>query len=85
MDDASDLEYSVGTRDRTGRAGGGHAMSEIVTPESRFTTGAQEIGEVVKLEQDESFAVDEEYPDPDSDSVEVEVSDDVLGELEDGV
>lgn len=57
-------------------------VSRVVTRDSRQAAEFQEIGEVVQLGADESFAVDEAYPDPESDSVDVEVSDDVLAELE---
>jgi hypothetical protein len=56
--------------------------TRVVTRGGRLSTGSQEIGEVVHLEVDASFAVDEEYPDPTTDDVEVEVSDAVLAELE---
>jgi len=56
----------------------------VVTREGRANTGEQETGEVVHLENDVSFAVDspeEEYPDPESDTEEVDVSDEVFAEL----
>ena len=56
--------------------------TRVVTRGGRLSTASQEIGEVVHLEEDASFAVDEEYPDPTADVVEVEVSDAVLAELE---
>jgi hypothetical protein len=56
--------------------------TRVVTRGGRLSTGSQEIGEVVHLEEDASFALDEEYPDPVADVVEVEVSDEVLAELE---
>jgi hypothetical protein len=56
--------------------------TRVVTRGGRLSTGSQEIGEVVHLEADASFAVDEEYPDPAGDVVDVEVSDEVLAELD---
>ena len=62
----------------------GNVVVRVVTREGRASTGEQETGEVVHLEDDESFAVDapeEEYPDPEGDTEQVEVSDEVFAEL----